>query len=69
MKFSIKDFLSKCVQIRGELLIWSRLQKKSLMENFIFAQWTLHTTYNVVSSEMSNIVSAFRAFMCQMRAG
>ena len=29
MKFSIKDFFSKCDQIRKKL-------KKSLMENFIF---------------------------------
>ena len=32
MKFSIKDFFSKCDQIRSHLL------KKSLIENFIFAQ-------------------------------
>ena len=36
MKFSIKDFFSKCDQIRRKLYIWSRLLKKSLMENFIF---------------------------------
>ena len=36
MKFSIKDFLSKCDQIRSFLQIWSLLLKKSLMENFIF---------------------------------
>ena len=36
MKFSIKDFLSKCYQIRSFLWIWSHLLKKSLMENFIF---------------------------------
>ena len=36
MKFSIKDFFSKCDQIRKKLRIWSRLQEKSLMENFIF---------------------------------
>ena len=35
-KFSIKDFLSKCDQIRRKLRIWSHLLKKSLMENFIF---------------------------------
>ena len=39
MKFSIKDFFSKCDQIRGFLWIWSHLLKKSLMENFIFVQW------------------------------
>ena len=36
MKFSIKDFFSKCDQIRRKLQIWSHLQKKSLMENVIF---------------------------------
>ena len=36
MKFSIKDFCSKCGQIRRKLRIWSHLLKKSLMENFIF---------------------------------
>ena len=36
MTFSIKDFFSKCDQIRGFLGIWSYLLKKSLMENFIF---------------------------------
>ena len=36
MKFSIKDFFSKCDQIRRKLRIWSQLLKKSLMENFIF---------------------------------
>ena len=34
MKFSIKDFLSKCD--RRKLWIWSQLLKKSLMENFVF---------------------------------
>ena len=36
MKFSMKDFFSKCDQIRRKLRIWSHLLKKSLMENFIF---------------------------------
>ena len=36
MKFSIKDFFSKCDQIRRKLRIWSHLLKKSSMENFIF---------------------------------
>ena len=36
MKFSIKDFFSKCDQIRKNLRIFSHLLKKSLMENFIF---------------------------------
>ena len=36
MKFPIKDFFSKCDQIRSFLRIWSHLLKKSRMENFIF---------------------------------
>ena len=36
MKFSIKDFFSKCDQIRRKLQILSHLLKKSLMENFIY---------------------------------
>ena len=36
MKFSIKDFFSKCDQICSFLRIWSHLLKKFLMENFIF---------------------------------
>ena len=36
MKFSIKDFFSKCDQIRRKLRIWSHLLKKSLMKNLIF---------------------------------
>ena len=34
IKFSIKDFSSKCDQIRRNLRIWSHLLKKSLIENF-----------------------------------
>ena len=36
MKFSIKDFFSKCDQIWSFLGICLHLLKKSLMENFIF---------------------------------
>ena len=32
----MKDFFSKCDQIRTFLRIWSHLLKKSFMENFIF---------------------------------
>ena len=35
MKFSIKDFFSKCDQILSFLQIWSHLLRKSLMESFI----------------------------------
>ena len=36
MKFSIKDFFSKCDQIYRNLQIWSHLLMKSLIEYFIF---------------------------------
>ena len=36
MKFSVKDFFSKCDQILRKLRIWPHLLKKSLMENSIF---------------------------------
>ena len=36
MKFSIKDFFSKCDLIRSYLRIWSHLLNKFLMENFDF---------------------------------
>ena len=36
MKFSIKDFFSKCGQIRSFLQIWSQFLKKSLLEKFVF---------------------------------
>ena len=36
MKFSIKDFFSKCDQICRKLRIWPHFLKKSLTENFIF---------------------------------
>ena len=41
MKFSIKDFSSKCDQIRSFRRIWSHLLEKSLMEHFTFCavQW------------------------------
>ena len=40
MKFSIKDFFSKCDQIHSFQQIWSNLLKKSLMKNLIFMQCT-----------------------------
>ena len=36
LQFFIKDFFSKCDQIRSKLRIWSHLLQKSVMENFIF---------------------------------
>ena len=36
MKFSVKDFFSKCDQISSFLRVWSDLLKKSLEENIFF---------------------------------
>ena len=41
MKFSIKDFFSKCDQIHRKLRILSHLLKKSLMQNFNFCAVTV----------------------------
>ena len=38
MKFPVKDFFSKCDQIRRKLRISSDLLRKSLMGNFIFVE-------------------------------
>ena len=43
MKFSIKDFFSKCDQILRKLWVWSHLLEKSLMENFIFSAVAIET--------------------------
>ena len=40
----IKDFFSKCDQIRNFLQIWSHLLKKALMENFIFCAVKIYLT-------------------------
>ena len=40
MKFSIKDFYSKCDQIRSFLRIWSHLLKKLLMENLCIVSFS-----------------------------
>ena len=45
IKFSIKDFFSKCDQIHSFLRIWSYLLKKSLMVNFIFC-----AVYNMLNT-------------------
>ena len=51
MKFPIKDYFSKCDQIRSFMRIWSHLLKKSLMENFIFC--AVPTWYNISNSNLS----------------
>ena len=41
MKFSVKDFFSKCDQIQSFLRNWFHLLKQSSMENFIFGTVTI----------------------------
>ena len=61
MKSPIKDFFSKCDQIRRKLRIWSHLLKKSLMEDFIFCAVTLFT--GAVLSQLTNIKIAIFLIM------
>ena len=57
MKFTIKDFCSKCDQIRSFLRMWSHLLKKSLVGNFIFCAVYIHD-----QSEVSHYVVYFVNF-------
>ena len=50
MKFSIKDFFSKCDQIRSFLRISSHLLKKSLMKNFICAVIAINEDCTIANS-------------------
>ena len=55
MKCSVKDFFSKCYQIRRKLRIWSYLLKKSLMKNLIFcAVWLVITNTSERSASHRN---------------
>ena len=57
MKFSIKDFFSKCDQIRSLLRIWSLLLKKSLMEYFIFCAVAGHRFVLIKDTHRENAPS------------
>ena len=39
MKLFVKNFFSKCGQIRRKLQIWSYLLRKYLLENIFFVKW------------------------------
>ena len=67
MKFSIKDFLSKCDQIHKKLRIWSHLLKKSLMENLIFCAVILKIDSQKASSvaEMNSTKKSEKALYCR----
>ena len=55
MKFSIKDFFSKCDQILRKLRIWSHLLKKFLSENFTFSEVKcISTFYLVLTNQTGN---------------
>ena len=55
MKFSIKDFFSRCDQIRSFLRIWSHLLIKSLMGNFIFCAVLVILAIPVSISNAGNV--------------
>ena len=64
MKFSIKDFFSKCDQICSFLGIWSHLLKKSLMENFIFcAVFDQNTKFQRKTKFIENIAFSDDRFL------
>ena len=56
MKLSIKDFFSKCDQIRRKLRIWSHLLKKSLMENFISWKLLLCSLYSFSRKQLKTFM-------------
>ena len=55
MNFSIKDFFSKCDQIRRKLRIWSHLLKKSLMEKFIFRGVNVTMSYSYLTAQKNEV--------------
>ena len=66
IKFSIKDFFSKCDQIRKKLQFWSHLLKKSLMENVIFCAEYLNAREQV-EEVVSNKDGAFLTLLsCEL---
>ena len=70
MKFSIKDFFSKCDKFGNFLWIWSHLLKESLMENFNFfvllgKQTKTHTKIQNCFLHPNSLHSSSRALMSQ----
>ena len=62
MKFSIKDFFSKCDQTRSFLRIWSHLLKKSLVENFIFCAVVLEAAKTSYANKTRESLPRYLAF-------
>ena len=77
MKFSIKNFFSKCDQINRKLRVWSHLLKKSLMENCVFHALMCKCVFirvhccvhlrsaSNVSEKVFTFSLFFQAFMCK----
>ena len=69
MKFSIKDFFSKCDQIHRKQPIWSQLMKKSLMENFIFCavlllrMWAIEICETYIYPNIFNVYPNIRLWL------
>ena len=63
IKFSIKDFPSKCDQIRRKLQIRSHLLGKSLKENFIFCAVIL--SYQILNLKLNarNVARSYVALI------
>ena len=72
MVIAIKDFFSKCDQIRRKLRIWSHLLKKFLMENFIFCavmgDTVLVSDYGASSPRFPNSTSS-KCFVTTFQQG
>ena len=66
MKFSIKDFLSKCDQIRSFLRIWSHLLKKSLKENFSFCAVHIRVMWRVKFVQFVRLICRAQFFKPQI---
>ena len=60
MKFSIKDFFSKCGQIRRKLRIGSHLLKKNLLENPIFCAVFVFNLLFVISTTFLKYLTGSR---------
>ena len=59
LKFSIKEFFSKCDQICSFQQIWSHLLKKSLMENLVFCAVGVNSSFPVPTWKKKNKLKFF----------
>ena len=63
MKFSIKNFCSKCDQICRKPRIWSHLPNKSLMEKFIFCEVQIETHNFKDQPKFNNQITLVKSVM------